>query len=491
MAKGKADPVEIELKLDFEPADRTRLRAALAALQARGSTRHLVSTYFDTPERDIAKAGYVLRVRRDGRRRVQTVKAVASAAAGLFERAEWEHPLRGGRPCFDDRSGPLAHAVGAHALGRLEPLFLTDVHRTVFRIDAASAAIELALDEGECRADVRVAPICELELELRSGTPRALFDLARRLNEAVPLRLGVRSKSERGGALLLGASPSAWKAEPIALDCDHDAADAFRTIAQACIRQFRLNETLLLHSGEAEALHQARVGLRRLRTAFSLFGPFFADDPQAALLREELRWLAAELGGVRNIDVLIPRFEGETRAALTAARDDAFEHVRIALAGARTRLLMIDLVEWLALGTWRSEPAHPGRLEQDGIAFASDVLEARRDRLAHRGEGLAGLGPKRRHQVRIEAKKLRYAAEFFASLYGGDKARRRHARFLGSIEALQDQLGELNDLAIGPALLEGLGIDAELPKSGKRCRRHILDRAEQAYRALLHAKRFW
>lgn len=482
-----AGPVEIELKLEFDRADRARLLALLAA-PAAGTKRHLVSTYFDTPGRDIAHAGYTLRVRRDGRRNVQAVKSLASGA-GLFARPEWEHSLRGDRPLFDQRSGPLIAMIGSHALESVAPEFVTDIRRSRFRIDSDEAAIEVAIDEGEVRGSGRTERLCEIELELSRGMPSALFELARALNERVPLRLAVRSKAERGYALA-DPAPLAVRAESIGLDPASNAADGFRVIAQACIRQFRLNEARLLDTGEAEALHQARVGLRRLRSAFSIFHRLISGDARAGLLSAELHWLAAELGEVRNIDVLIPRFRDDTRDRLVGARDRAFRHVRPELAGARTRLLMVDLAEWLPLGAWRTRAARPERLEQNVRDFASDVLEARWERLSRRGAGLAGLNRKDRHKVRIEAKKLRYAAEFFASLYSGDKARGRHDKFLKALEALQRQLGELNDLAVGREVLDRLGIDATLPGSGTR-RRHLLEQAGHSYHALMHAKRFW
>ena len=215
-----------------------------------------------------------------------------------------------------------------------------------------------------------------------------------------------------------------------------------------------------------------------------------ADSAVTELLRVELRWLAAELGEVRNIDVLIPRLDGGARDRLIAARERTFQHVRAELASSRTRMLMIDLAEWLETGAWRPDSTEGSPLCETVISFASDLLDARRDRLERRGKGLAGFGDNRRHKVRIEAKKLRYATEFFASLYATGKARRRHKSFLKSLEALQDVLGELHDLVIGPAVLVEHGIDAGLPRHGGHKRR-LLERAERKFEALIRAKPFW
>lgn len=482
---------EIELKLEFDPADRPKLISADVLGQTEARARRLYSTYFDTPDHALLDAGYSLRVRKVGEQRIQTVKADQGTAAGLFARREWERPVAGKTPVLDEGSGPLIEELGAEITGQIAPVFATDVTRRSHVISRDGATVECAIDSGRIRSGGNAERLCEVELELQDGSARPLFDLARGLNEAVPVRIGVQSKSERGYALAAGERPGAYKAEPVALDAGGDAGVTFQTIANACIRQYRLNETALLATGGVEPLHQARVALRRLRTAFSLFRPLFADDERAALLQAELRWLARELGTVRNIDVLVPRFEGQARDRLVEARARAFDHVRQEVDSARTRLLMIDLAEWLALGAWRTHPVDPDAFHRAAPDLAADILDARRRRFKRRSKDLARLPDAGRHAARIEAKKLRYAAEFFASLYPGDKAGRRRAAMLEALEALQDHLGELNDRTIARRVLEELDIGFLPPAIGRKEQRRLLDRAEDAHEAVVDTRRFW
>ncbi|NIJ33532.1 CYTH and CHAD domain-containing protein [Sphingomonas oligoaromativorans] len=487
-----ADPLEIELKLEVAFEDRERLNALPLLADGSGKTDHLLSTYFDTPGLHLLDAGYSLRVRRTGKGRVQTVKADSEAAAGLFVRPEWERSIDGDLPVLDETSGPLTQLLGEEAIARLAPLFVTEVHRTARAVAQGGSRIELAVDRGEIRAGARRAPLCEVELELEEGPAQALFDLAREIDAEVPLRLGVRSKSERGYDLASGRVEKSVKTEPIRLEPDCDAQAAFQAIARACMRQFRLNEALLLETGDKEPLHQARVGLRRLRSAFSLHRRLLAMDSRVRRLKEELRWLAAALGEVRNIDVLIPRIgEKDVSRRLVAERARMFEEVRAALMSPRARLLMIDLAEWLALGDWRARPADPELLHQPAALFAGDVLDLHRKRLKRQGRKLAELDDEHRHRVRIEAKKLRYASEFFAGLYVDRRAGRRHRAFLDALEALQDHLGDLNDHATGAAVLARLGLDAKLSGLSRREQARLIDRAEEAYETLIDVKRFW
>jgi CHAD domain-containing protein len=152
---------------------------------------------------------------------------------------------------------------------------------------------------------------------------------------------------------------------------------------------------------------------------------------------------------------------------------------------------MIDLAEWLALGDWRTQPANPDLLYRPAALFAGDVLDLHRKRLKRRGRGLANLDDEHRHRVRIEAKKLRYASEFFGALYVDRRARRRRKAFLGALEQLQDHLGDLNDHATGAEVLSRLGLDIDLPRADARSRTRLLDRAEDAYETLVDVKRFW
>ncbi len=418
---------------------------------ADGGTKSLISTYYDTPDDSLRKAGFSLRVRKTGGRHIQTVKAQAASAAGLFVRPEWEHDIAGQKPVLTE-TGPLAEAIGAEALKHIGRAFVTEVERTVHKVRIGGATILVTDDCGEVRAGRHAEPIREIELELERGNPRAIFALAKRLGDHIPLRLGVRSKSERG-YLLRERRGKARKAEPVQLSPDDDTATAFEKIAQSCVRQYRLNETLLLAKSEPEPLHQARVGLRRLRSAFSIFAPMFAADQRGMLFRAELRWLSGVLGEVRDLDVLMPRLSG---AACDFARDtraSAMARAAVDVDSARTRALMLDLSEWLTFGDWRIAPADPALPGRDIASAARSILQARRGKLKRGGRHLADLSDEKRHELRKQGKKLRYATEFFATLYPASAGYRL---FLDKLQKFQDQLGELNDLATLPELLARL-----------------------------------
>lgn len=478
---------ETELKLEIDAAAIPQLLAA-DQFAKTSSTGTQISVYFDTPDQDLRKAGYSLRIRRSGETRTQTVKATSTATAGLFARSEWEFAVADDVPVIDHAT-PLRSELGS-IVDRLLPQFEVHVQRTKWTVIEGETEIEMVLDVGFAKAAGRQAPICEIELELKDGQLQDIFVLARKIDAIAPFRFGALSKSERGYQLLNALQP-AIKAEPVVLDPRRSATNALQAIAAACLRHFRLNETILLERRNAAALHQSRVALRRLRSALSLFKPMLGDQ-ESERLKGELKWLASVLGEARNIDVLLTEARGEEpRRRLTEARAAAYDAAFEALNSPRARALTLDFNEWLACGAYLSNPATEEERSTAAADFAAKALDRQRRKIKKHGEALAKANDDHRHRVRKDAKKLRYASEFFRSLFDDKKSKRRHRRFLEVMEHLQDILGELNDMAMRPAILERLGA-AEGPVGGDgKAKAKLLDKAEAALEDLLEAKRFW
>lgn len=478
---------EIELKLELACAQAEAF-GRLALLPDHSDVAKLEAVYFDTPDRDLAAQGLSLRIRRSGKRRVQTVKADGHSAAGLFARAEWEMPVNGNMPVLDART-PVAKVLG-EGVHSVQPVFHVDVERRTWIIADQSSEIELVLDQGWVGAGERREPICEVELELKSGKAAALFELARGIDADVAVRPAVISKAERGYRLL-DALPLAARAEAVALDPSTNAQAAFLRIAAACLRHYRLNEALLLDHYDAKALHQARVAIRRLRSALFLFKPMLRRE-DVARFQGELKWFAAELGEARNLDVLMERIEAEgIQPRLEAARREVYDRVDQWLHSARVRMLLLDLAEWLALGAGESDSDRMETRQMPAAQFAAKRMQKLYRHIVENGEHMEQLADEERHEVRKDAKKLRYAVEFFAGLFDGKKQRRRQAKFLAALEDLQTELGTLNDLAMMPKALTHYGLEAGSlsPDAGKK--RKLLKAAAKAQAALAEAKRFW
>lgn len=532
-AKGRfmTSPREMELKFDVAPDEATRLRKrALPRLGGVGTTQHLVSVYFDTPARHLRKKGLTLRVRSDGTRSVQTVKRGTGPTVGFFDRAEWEVETAAESPDLAAAADtPVGKVLRKHPDAAFAPIFTTIVDRTTWTIAEGESEIEVALDIGSVESGSTQQAFAELELELKRGTPADLFALVRRIDRAKALKLGVLTKSERGYALAEPDHPSSFKAERVALRPGMNTGEAFREIAYACLRHFRLNEAPLLATRSVDSLHQARVAMRRLRSAFTLFRPVLSG-PEALAFKKRLREVSAQLGTARNLDVYLaralrPRLERNPEEPglqdyvlrIESDRERAYDHVAATLEGKPFRKLMLDLVAWLEMdpaaeGSHRTANSPSAETIE---AYAAQVLERHRRKVKRKGRKLALLSPTERHQVRIEAKKLRYASDFFAALVSGRRNRERHKAFLAALERLQSSLGDLNDIETGREIGNDIALEenaleiAEAPAPAEMAApalttaaEHVggeldaqaaalLDAASAAHRRLVKAKRFW
>jgi inorganic triphosphatase YgiF len=282
---------ELELKFEIAPRDAQRLARDPLLAWAPVSQEDQTSVYFDTPKGKLRKAGYTLRLRRSGRKITQTVKA-SGPDAGLFDRDECECAVRSMRPDFRAaKKTPMGPLLKGRTQAKLRAVAKMRIERTIWPVDDGHSLIEVTTDIGRVEGGECEARVSELELELRRGSELDLFKLAEKLSRHYPLRIGVLSKADRAFALAAGKMARPWKAPRIDLAAGMTVADGFTVIAMSCLKHFRLNEELMVEARDVEALHQMRVAIRRLRSAFDLFAPILEDDDDYERLKKELRTL--------------------------------------------------------------------------------------------------------------------------------------------------------------------------------------------------------
>jgi inorganic triphosphatase YgiF len=466
-----ATPHEIELKL-FLPQDAVdRLPLAPLLREVKARRVRLDATYYDTADRLLQKHGMALRLRRSGRQWVQTLKAGCSARGGLSARPEWESPARQvrGKPRLDLArlaDTPLPALLARHrAQAKLQPLFRVRVERTLWEIDFRRSRIEVAMDRGRIDAERtgrRVStPVAELELELKDGCADDLIAAAIRLaahgQSSLALVPMLRGKAERGYRLVSGTPAPPTKAAArgfvAALQPNMSSGAALRAVVAHGLDVLLANTEALRDAHAPEYVHQARVALRRMRSAARLLDRKHEDFPEALAL--DLRWAAQLLGTARDWDVLLgetlprllaaaPRRLGdEVKATLKRAqdkRDAARADALSAFATARYARLALRLQAW----TMTSPPK--GRTLK---RFAPRALGKARRRFFEAAQFFAALSAERRHRVRILAKRLRYAIDVLTVALPLEPTE----HYVSALAQLQDVLGELNDLAVARGML--------------------------------------
>ncbi len=430
---------EIELKFELQSENVALLHQLSILAPAPRHAGHQLTVYYDSPKGNVRKHGFSLRVRSAAGGFVQTVKPLDSGAA-LFAREEWEGKVGSIEPDEDALVyTPLSDLIRAGRLKTLVPVIRSEVLRTSWRLAHNQSAISVDLDEGTMVADGISDRFTELELELIEGSQADLLEAARSIADHVPVRLGVLTKAERGFALADGSFNKVTKAAPVAVRPNMSVAEGLTIVVQSCVSHFRRNEPIVVARRQPEALHQTRVAMRRLRSAFSLFKSVAADGDYETL-RQELRWFTNLLGDARNLDVYLQREDPEERPAeLLSRREAAYDIIVDALNSTRFLKLMFELVAWLATGQWRSGKKAGRPL----LPFAGKRLDRMWARIAGVGD-LASMDDGARHELRIEVKKLRYGVEFFRGLYPAAAAAQK--QFADAVEELQEVLGLLNDI---------------------------------------------
>jgi len=480
---------EIELKFQVPASRRVALGKAVATATAQRVS--LRARYFDTADRRLGLAGLALRVRKEGRRWVQTLKG---SGDGIWQRLEHEVVLRvapGVQPVADpalhdgtEAGDALRRALGD---GELQPVYGTEVMRTQRLLRAPGCVVELAFDLGTLTAGDRRWPLCELEFELKGGDAAALVALAARWVQRFGLTLDTRTKAERGDRLARGQRLGApVKAEALLLPPDVDCDGAVRRVVGNCLRQVLSNASDVAHEDdtEPEHLHQLRVGLRRLRTALSELGPLSPALP--AEWGEGLSTLFGRLGSARDRDALaqtlLPALQKAGADNLQLPVIEAEPGAQIALREASTTQLWLQLVAFAAGSAASEQPFLPAVRERLARLFKQVRSDAAR---------FDAMDDTARHRLRKRVKRLRYLSEFAGSLF----RERRVRAFLKRLAPAQEALGDFNDVCVARALFKDAAADDPLAMFALGWLAHERDdavaRCSRELAKLRRAEPFW
>jgi inorganic triphosphatase YgiF len=433
---------EVEFKFDVE-RDAAEWLIHSHAWPEFSSSRpqRQISIYYDTPDFELRKHGYSLRVRCAASRFTQTLKAL-NRSAGLFERDEWEEETEGKNP---DMSHLAKTPAGRLKLERLRPVIQMQIDRTSCRIAEECSEVAVDVDIGTICASASILPVSEVEIELIKGQPSAALDVARRIADEIPIKLAVMSKAERGFALQDAELPSWKRLGTFRPTSKMSIRDGLSIMIADCLRRFRLNEPLVAEERDADALHSTRVAMRDLRSALWLFQPALIGW-ELTRIQDELRWFFAETGDARNIDVYLERdFQADQRQYLTERREDAYDRCISMMDSARFRKLMLDVLAWSVAGKWRERP-----VARRPIA---GFVNPRIDRLCSKILGVGAvkqMGDRSRHRLRIRVKKLRCALAFVDDVKWNPP--RRKKSFEKRLKQLQESLGGLHDIVVARSL---------------------------------------
>ncbi|WP_300450493.1 CYTH and CHAD domain-containing protein [Accumulibacter sp.] len=469
--------LETEIKLSLPAGAARRVPAQPLLAGSQPLRQKLVNTYYDTPDRRLQRKRLAVRYRQKGGEWLLTVKSDAPSPGGLAQRREWEVAGQPGEFDFSHVDNPKLRRFLESVTPELVPVFTTDFTRSQWLLTPQEGTrIEVALDRGKIVAGERSEVICELELELLDGPVGDLFAAALALQGDLPLHPEAASKAERGYRLAAETPLVPVRATNATLEMGMSSVGVFRSTAFSCLGQLQGNERGVRESDAPEFIHQARVAMRRLRSAIRLWRPLLPADYVSNF---DPRWraLANQLGDTRNWDVFITeilppiqqafpehgdvkRLAGEAKTHLAACRKLA----KAAIASPDySRLLLEFSAATVALPESKKPPI---------TAFAPRSLNKRAKRVAALASETKDSNPEARHALRVALKRLRYALEFFAPLFPARRLQRYHESAAG----LLDLLGRMNDSVVAEQLaIQALpGHHSDLVRAWLTGRSHLM-----------------
>jgi CHAD domain-containing protein len=233
------------------------------------------------------------------------------------------------------------------------------------------------------------------------------------------------------------------KASPVTLSADGSIHEMIAAVIRSCRGHWDANIAAALDGRDPEGIHQVRVGLRRLRSALSLFKKQIPAAQRAAL-GAEAKWLFGQLGAVRDLDVFLASLPEDKKMAAVAEvaqrlRARAHAAAAVALQSVRARRFAHRVDVWLQGRGWRS-----GDDAVSPESLARAALNRRLRKIREAAEHITSLSVAERHELRIAVKKSRYGLEFLKPLL----PEKRAARWTAALKRLQDSLGHLNDVDV-------------------------------------------
>ncbi len=441
--------------------------ALLGSTISRPRARRFRNVYFDTEAGDLQRHKAVLRVRSVNRRHLLTFKWNGTFSGGVAERGEVEvaSSTEAAEPAL--LGAEIASLIGEICAGQpLQPVYKTDFKRVTYLVRASASEVEVAFDKGFIAARIRTTPICEVEMELKSGHQADLYQLGTALTEAFPVKIGCQSKAERGALLHTGMSPTTVHAPRIAAN-EPTVDDAISLSLKNCISHF-LGNWSAFHSGDRiTAVHQMRVAMRRMR---SIIGVFQRSFPCTKFVhfRQQAKDTATALGEARNWDVFIDLIRQGPMVAfpndpgfsviLTDAKNHnaaGYETASAMIAAVETSRFVLSLQSFIARHGWRNELSGevlPNLTAPAEYFFTVNLTRLHR-KILKSGKNLNGLTAHRRHDLRKDLKKLRYLVDLFSEMFD---VRGKNKAYMRIISTLQDQLGIFNDLIVTKELVARL-----------------------------------
>lgn len=480
--------------------DAARLSAIFQKLDGIGpASSRIACSYFDTGDSRLGRRGFSLRLREQDGAHELTLKAQGRSAIHV---EEWNAILD--EPIADlgllPPDAPRGD-IGVILPEELQPEFTSEVRQEHRRLDLTGASVDVFLRIGHMRSGPRRQPVAELAFTLLDGDVAVMLKHIKSVLRNRRLTFEARSEAALGLEIANDLPPRWVKASKPQLEPADTLEGAMAKIIATTTSQITGNIAAAGCGSDPEGVHQLRVALRRLRSAFALFKDHITAP--AVSLDANAKEALKHLGPARDLDVFLsetmpPVLQGDQQdPALSelvgraeACRHNAYRDVRRMLSSPSFNRFLFDLLLAAEDG---------GSMMRDGRSHlrpvAVKLLQRRHRRVLKVGRGFADLATPERHEVRLALKKLRYACDYFQTLF----PKKSTVAYLKRLESLQNDLGRLNDATVAEQIVDDLAADDTQAAMGgaivKGWYRHRLMLVEphmvSAWQDFSRARPFW
>ncbi|MDR9829493.1 inorganic triphosphatase [Vibrio sp. FNV 38] len=500
---------EIELKFFVSSDFSDTLRAKLDETKVlQHSCRELGNTFFDTADNWLLRHDIGLRIRCFDEVFVQTIKTSGRVVAGLHQRPEYNAEHTSNRPELTLHPAdiwPEGRTV-EEVQAQLVPIFTTNFTREQWLISMADGSqIEVAFDQGLVEAGDKQDPICEVELELKSGQTEALFTLAREFSKAGGMRLGNMSKAAKGYRLAHGhKSDEVIPLTLVKIKPSDSVETCLINALEHALSHWHHHEQIYIERPSIEALHEIRHAISYIRQIYTVYGGI-VPRRASALLRQELKWLEQELEWLGDYDCLEDLLEDKGHVLRKLdARKFIVEELRkveselperkeslALLSSARYTGLLLDLSRWILTRGWQ-----PFLDEKAREKMASDVVRFSVKQLDRTWAELVEAFPPEKELCRQEyidqqyrLMRNLYTGVSFANLYNVDERNRFRLPWADLMQGIVD-LQMLKQLEVFLDKLTGEELE-QLKRWLHRQETSILHAMEQTRRISVETQPYW
>ncbi|PWK53985.1 CYTH domain-containing protein [Pleionea mediterranea] len=470
-------------------------------------TSELKNTYFDTVNFKLRELKIGLRIRADGEKLIQTVKASGRAIGGLHERNESETELDEFKIDINKVEDPYLKILLEEALtdcGELDRVFTTNFtrHKTLFYFDDGTE-IEVALDVGHIYYEDDSCPISEVELELVTGDPKHLFSLSRRLISEHGFAISNASKARRGYSLCSSLPVTHRKMSVIELSSGTEAEKAFEIICYSGLKHWQYYEQFLDSSLAPDAILQMYRALLYIQHVYQVFGSLIPRHATSDL-RANWEWMAGFMDKIVTVarernhikQMLEQELASEEELAQVVAANkaelaEAVAKFKELKASPRYNLVMLGISEWLFFKQWQNfiEEGDKEKLKAPIIDFAKAQLEHALKELRRE------FGPKIKldtNDYLVQVDRLRKALDiglFFGGLFDSKKRQQYRQPWL-------DLMAGTRELALYKYVCHTfkahkLRDDKDIEHWFDRRSESVLEAMEQTRKAMFKARPYW